>query len=65
MANYQDIFAQNIKIFVWLTTAVRMNALVVNFGNVYLLASTHKSVFTLYQTNRDKRAEKKVRDKQN
>ena len=42
--------------------AVKMNALVVNFGNVYLLASpsTQKSVFTdPYQTNLDKRPSQK------
>ena len=36
-----------------------MNALVINLGNVYLLAPPHKSVFTDIETNLDKRAAKK------
>ena len=39
--------------------AVKMNALVINLGNVYLLAPPHKSVFTDIETNLDKRAAKK------
>ena len=38
---------------------MKMNALVINLGNVYLLAPPHKSVFTDIETNLDKRAAKK------
>ena len=40
---------------------MKMNALVINLGNVYLLAPPHKSVFTDIETNLDKRAAKKRR----
>ena len=32
--------------FIYIWVAVKINALVVNFRNVYLLVSTQKSVFT-------------------
>ena len=43
----EDILTQkHLDLYIYGLAAVKMNALVVNFGNVYLLASPHKSVFT-------------------